>query len=68
MLCKQEPEKWDQFRGIRIGSEAVLPNEVANITRYRYTQDDGEIYAQRWQQTLDFVKKHLLDAQTKQKT
>ncbi len=50
------------------GREAILPNEITNITRYHYTEDDGKIYAQKWQQALNFAKKHLLNAQAKQKT
>ncbi len=50
------------------GREAILPNEVTNTTRYRYTENDGKIYAQRWQQAFDFAKTHLQEAQSKQKS
>ena len=49
------------------GREANLPNELVENTRYRFTEDDIEVYKQRWQTALAFAKEHLIKAQVKQK-
>jgi hypothetical protein len=49
------------------GREANLPNELVENTRYRFTEDDIEVYKQKWQTALAFAKEHLIKAQAKQK-
>ena len=49
------------------GREAVLPTELVENRRYRMTEDDIEVYKQKWQTALNFAREQLLKAQLKQK-
>jgi hypothetical protein len=49
------------------GREAVLPNELVENTRYRFTESDIEVYKQKWKTALKFARTNLEKAQNKQK-
>ena len=49
------------------GREAILPSELVENRRYRFTEDDMEIYRQKWQTALSFAREQLTKAQIKQK-
>ena len=49
------------------GREAILPSELVENRRYRFTKDDMEIYRQKWQTALSFAREQLTKAQIKQK-
>ena len=49
------------------GREAILPSELVENRRYRFTEDDMEIYRQKWQTALSFAREQLTKAPIKQK-
>ena len=49
------------------GRDAIMPTELVENRRYRFTEDDMEIYRQKWQTALSFAREQLIKAQNKQK-
>ena len=49
------------------GRDAIMPTELVENRRYRFTEDDMEVYRQKWQTALSFAKEQLIKAQIKQK-
>lgn len=49
------------------GREAILPSELVENRRYRFTENDMEIYRQKWQTALSFAREQLTKAPIKQK-